>query len=109
TYPEVREAWIRIGVPGVTPTLLNYCLPVNLRQSRAITLQDALQAVYDYLQKPVTQEQAAEFAREDAESWAQAQEACRRRCSEAPHITIPSVEWRQGVKRVDLLKENVRF
>ncbi|KAI0331781.1 hypothetical protein GY45DRAFT_1213550, partial [Cubamyces sp. BRFM 1775] len=108
THPEVREAWIRVRVTH-DDTLLNYCLPVALKQERAITLQDAFEAVYHALQKPVTQEQAAQFARKNPESWAKAQEACRKRCSEAPHVAIPSVEWNEGVKRVDLLKEHVRF
>ncbi|KAI0659893.1 hypothetical protein C8Q70DRAFT_100280 [Cubamyces menziesii] len=108
TFPEVREAWIRIRVPG-NDTLLNACYPVSLKQERTITLQDAFDAVYEHLQRPVTQEQAADFARKDAECWEKAQEAFRKRCSESPHIPIPSVEWRKGVKRVDLLKENVRF
>ena len=67
----MQEAWTHIGVPGVTPTLLNYCLPVNPRRLCGVTLQDPLQAVYDYLQKPVTQEQATEFLREYSGSWVQ--------------------------------------
>ncbi|KAI9062096.1 hypothetical protein FKP32DRAFT_1557691, partial [Trametes sanguinea] len=76
---------------------------LHISQSTPITVFDALQRIYEWLQMPIRPLEADVIKSRHPRLWKHAEEAFWHRCMTCPHITIPEVEKRQGMKRVDLL------
>ncbi|KAI8974862.1 hypothetical protein BD414DRAFT_467928 [Trametes punicea] len=107
TYPAVKE--VQIVHQQNMPELLSIFPPIHIRQTSTVTIGDVLRAIYDWFQTPISRYQADQLMRTHPLTWGRVEEAFRKRCVECEHIAIPLVEWRQGVKRVDLLTDQVRF
>ncbi|KAL7277121.1 hypothetical protein ACG7TL_008966 [Trametes sanguinea] len=85
------------------PELLGVFPPLHISQSTPITVLELLQYIYNWLQTPVWPREAEDLKTRYPHAWREAEEAFWTRCTTCPHITIPEVERRQGMKRVDLL------
>ncbi|KAI0821854.1 hypothetical protein BC628DRAFT_1295230, partial [Trametes gibbosa] len=104
TLPEVNE--VQIVYPTTRVGLLGLFGPISIRQTRTVTVGDALRAVYDFFQAPLAEEQAAHVQRTSPDVWKTWVDAFRRRCHEVPHA-LPVAEWRRGMRRVDCLGQKV--
>lgn len=105
TNPEVREVQISYTIWG-SPNLFG---PIHIRQTRTVTVGDALERIYEFFQTPLRADEVAPIRRARPEVWKTWVEAFRRRCHQAPHIAIPDVEWGQGMRRVDCFGEKVNY
>ncbi|EIW54798.1 uncharacterized protein TRAVEDRAFT_84673, partial [Trametes versicolor FP-101664 SS1] len=105
TNPEVKEVQISYTIWG-SPNLFG---PIHIRQTRTVTVGDALDRIYEFFQTPLRADEVEPVRTARPEVWKTWVEAFRRRCHQAPHIAIPDVEWGQGMRRVDCLGEKVNY
>ena len=98
TFPSTKE--IHVLIPGMEEDWGN----VVVKNRKSVTVGDIFNAVYEYLQIPLSVSEAEgilSFPGGD-EKMRRVEYACWRRCQVTP--ALPGFERTQGIKRVDLLE-----
>lgn len=103
TYPESSNVQVHL------PHMHKLWGPVVISKKNPIEVRDLFEAVWEYLQKPITWDDVAAVANSSggAERWRRIHYACYRRCQTAP--ALAEFERREGVKRVDFLEGRTVF
>ncbi|KAI0078582.1 hypothetical protein K474DRAFT_1593681 [Panus rudis PR-1116 ss-1] len=76
---------------------------IRLRKTSSIKVGDVLDAIYEYFQTPLTQQEVSRLQGMGLPLL----RTMQRRVQQS--LNIPSAEWRQGYKRIDSLGENYYF
>ncbi|KAH9848715.1 hypothetical protein C2E23DRAFT_691853, partial [Lenzites betulinus] len=106
TSPAVQE--VKLVYPTTPAGLLGLFGPIDICQTRTVTIGDALRAVYDFFQTPLLDAEAKHVERTRPDVWKRCEDAFKRRVEMVPHA-LPAAEWRRGMRRVDCLGEQVKF
>ena len=104
TTPAVDE--IHIALPdGIVQHIWGPITVTNPRQK--VLVWDILHAIYEYFQKPVTQEELTFLQNLDASNHATLLDALHRRCAATPGL--PEFELSRSPRRVDALGDRRKF
>ncbi|KAF9218685.1 hypothetical protein BS17DRAFT_519681 [Gyrodon lividus] len=97
THPEAKKVLIVCDV-GYLSTLWG---AIVIDQTRKVTIQDLLDAIYQYFQTPLTHPEVEYIKRLDRSNYHVLEDAYRHRCLQSN--ALPGWEARQGLRRVDCL------
>lgn len=103
TFPESANVQVHL------PHMRKSWGPVVLSKKTPIEVRDIFEAVWNYVQTPITWDDVAAVLKGPggAERWRRIHYACYRRCLTAPALS--EYERREGVKRVDFLEGRTVF
>ena len=108
THPPVPT--VQIVTSATVLGGLNYWGPIVVDKTGSggrVLFGDIVQAIYDFFQRPLTQDEARVLERDVPAAWAEMTRAFTARCREHPGLA--EVEWKQGMRRVDCLGERYMF
>jgi hypothetical protein len=100
TYPEVPKVYIALD------SVKNYMLShwgsyMHVRSKKAVTIGDILEAIYEFFQEPLTDNEYNYFADSHPDNACNIEQGFNQRCAEVPGLV--GYEEKFGVRRVDLI------